>query len=97
MKNPHMSLVALDPPGHPAPRRYRCHDCRDEGLLADLRARECPHVYPPCEHCGQAPECALDCPGIAAIFARPDVRVVGDLPEETRRAVQEHGQRSRSS
>jgi hypothetical protein len=45
--------------------RWRCQYCAAEGTFAELKAVACAHVYPPCQHCGQTPECAPDCKGIA--------------------------------
>lgn len=73
--NPHAHLVPLDKKGTAA-RRWRCQFCGDSGALAALQARACSYVYPPCEHCGQTPECALDCPGIVAALSDPRVRVI---------------------
>lgn len=89
---PHMYLVAIDPPlplGASAEqtgrRRWKCQDCKVEGTYDELRGTGCAYVYPPCEHCGQTPECARDCPGIMAILGNPAVHVVGmkkpKLPE----------------
>ncbi len=75
--NPHNSLVALDPPRrHPA-RRWKCHYCGVEGLLETVRAIACTYVYPPCEHCGETPTCAADCPGIAAALSDGGVYLAG--------------------
>lgn len=112
MKNPHMMLVALDPPirarpkiyglcdavdlgyghhgspcsycGHvePPERRWRCRYCGIEGLMDNVRAVECSYVYPPCPYCGQSPECAIDCEGIAKALAGEDVYIAG-LPPPT--------------
>jgi hypothetical protein len=80
MKNPHMMLVAIDPPRkHPA-RRWRCGFCHVSGLYDDVRAIECSYVYPPCEYCGGTPECTLDCPGIAKALAGEDVYIAGLPP-----------------
>lgn len=65
MPNPHNWLTALDPPGN-YDRRWRCNYCDEEGLFGELmgpEASECSFDYPPCEHCGQTPECAPDCMG----------------------------------
>ncbi len=75
--NPHMSLKAIDPPRDHPPRRWRCGYCGLSGLMDEVRAVACSYVYPPCKYCGRAPECAIDCPGIMAILASPDVHVVG--------------------
>lgn len=83
--NPHGILKAIDPPRDHPPRRFRCHYCEAVGLYDELQAVACTYVYPPCEFCGQTPECAADCAGIAAILGSPDVHVVGmkkpKLPE----------------
>ena len=75
LKNPHMSLVALSPPGTEN-RIWKCTYCHEEGLMDEIRKTECSFVYPPCEHCGQTPECALDCSGIAMLLADPRVHLV---------------------
>ena len=87
--NPHMSLRPVDPPGEN--RRWRCTYCGDVGLLDELRSRACTYVYPPCRYCGQTPECALDCPGIVAAFSAKGAKVVGELPEVTKRAIEKVG------
>ena len=90
-KNPHMSLSPLRPLIDGV-RHWRCDYCGDHGPLADLQQRECGHVYPPCRYCGQAPECALDCPGIVAALSGKGVHVVGELPDATTRAITKKGQ-----
>lgn len=83
--NPHMSLRAIDPPRAHPPRQWQCGYCGLKGLMDEVRKVACTYVYPPCEFCGQAPECALDCAGIAAALGAPGVHVVGmkkpKLPE----------------
>jgi Fe-S-cluster-containing dehydrogenase component len=74
--NPHNWLSALDPPGS-ANRRWRCQYCGMEDFFDNLRAVACTYVYPPCEHCGETPECAQDCPGIAAALSGSGVYLVG--------------------
>jgi hypothetical protein len=78
--NPHMSIVALEPPSA-APRRWRCDFCKLEGLYDALRAVECSYVYPPCESCGGTPECAPDCKAMLMILTSPEVRVIGTIPK----------------
>lgn len=75
--NPHMRLTAIDPPRESPPRRWRCHYCKATGLMDEVRKIACTYVYPPCEFCGQTPECSLDCPGMAAALGAPGVHVVG--------------------
>lgn len=75
--NPHMSLKAIDPPRDHPPRRWRCDYCGLTGLMGEVRAVACAYVYPPCKHCGQAPECAIDCSGIAAALNAPGVHIIG--------------------
>jgi hypothetical protein len=58
--NPHNYLSALDPRG-PADRRWECQYCGDTGTYEELLTRACSYPYPPCESCGQTPECARDC------------------------------------
>lgn len=76
-KNPHNMLTAIDPPRSHPPRRWRCYYCGVEGLMNEVREIACTYVYPPCEHCGQTPECAPDCAGIAAALSTPGVVVIG--------------------
>lgn len=76
-KNPHMSMIAIDPPRKHPERRWKCTYCYEVGLLDELRAIACTYVYPPCEYCGQTPECAIDCKGVLDALGRPDVYVVG--------------------
>ena len=83
-KNAHNSLVALDPPRKHPPRRWRCNYCGIEGTYDEVESVECTYEYPPCEFCGQAPTCALDCPGIAlalsgALTPEVDLHVVGSV------------------
>lgn len=75
--NPHNYLKAIDPPRSHPPRRWRCHYCGFTGLYEEALAVACTYVYPPCEFCGQTPECSADCPGIAAILGAPGIHVVG--------------------
>jgi hypothetical protein len=75
--NPHNSLIAIDPPRAQPPRRWRCGYCGLEGLLEEVRAVACTYVYPPCEYCGQTPECAPDCKGIAAVLSDGGVYIAG--------------------
>lgn len=73
-----MLLTPLRAPGKVT--IWRCDYCGQRGVFEAMQASECPHVYPPCEHCGgseNSNECKPDCPGIAAILARPDVYVAG--------------------
>ncbi len=58
---------------------WRCNYCGATGPLDDLQGKPCPYDHPPCKYCGQTPECALDCPGITAALARPDVYVIGGV------------------
>jgi hypothetical protein len=89
--NPHMHMVALDPPGLTI-RRWRCLFCKLEGPLDELRKKACTYVYPPCEACGQTPECALDCPAVVAALSDKNIHVVGDLPQQTKNAIKKKGQ-----
>jgi len=75
--NPHNWLTALSPP-HTPNRRWRCEYCQLEGLYDELREVAC---YPPCEYCGQTPECAIDCHGIAEALGRPDVHLIVGPPK----------------
>ena len=77
VKNPHMMITALDPPREYPPRRWKCGYCGDSGLHDALMKRECPHVYPPCETCGETPECARDCGSEACTR-----RVAGEVSDE---------------
>ena len=75
--NPHNMLVRV---GETPVDRWRCHYCEATGTYEELRAVACTHVYPPCSYCGQTPECASDCPGIAMALATPGVLVVDLRP-----------------
>lgn len=75
--NPHSMLRAIDPPRDSPPRRWKCVYCGIVGLVEDLQKIACTYVYPPCEACGQAPECASDCPGMATALGMPGVHVIG--------------------
>jgi hypothetical protein len=94
-KNPHMWFEALDAPGTPLDRRrWQCCWCYMVGTHDELQAQACMHVYPPCPYCGQTPECASDCEGIALAFSgeHPDlgpgtkVHVAGMFPGQKIRA-----------
>ncbi len=74
--NPHNWLSRL---GKPPLDRWECRYCHAIGTYDELRAVACAYEYPPCPHCGQTPECALDCPGIAAALSSPDVHVAGTI------------------
>jgi hypothetical protein len=74
--NPHNSLLAIDPPGTQN-RRWRCQYCGVEGFYENLRTVACTYVYPPCDHCGETPECAPDCKGIAAALSDGGVYLAG--------------------
>jgi hypothetical protein len=90
-KNPHMSTTALGPSPVPgarypftpeesakiAARKWMCTYCKLTGTLEEIRAVACSYVYPPCEYCGQTPECAINCAGIVAALGAPGVYVVG--------------------
>lgn len=74
--NPHNRMVRL---GEPLLDRWECAYCHATGTYDELRAIACAYEYPPCPHCGQTPECALDCSGIAAALSSPDVHVAGRI------------------
>ena len=59
-------MVPLDPPGSD-PRRFRCVACGQVGeTINDLYDVACTAPDPdPCEWCGETPECAPDCVGVA--------------------------------
>lgn len=77
--NPHNYLEALDPPRKHPPRRWKCYWCHAEGTYEELQAIECTYEYPPCEVCGQTPECAPDCAGMAAALSNPRIHIAGSL------------------
>ena len=85
--NPHCWITALDPPrfGERPPdepeRRWKCQYCPAQGTMAELAKITCTHVYPPCEYCGQAPECAQFCEGIAMALADSRVHVTAGPPK----------------
>lgn len=93
-----MLLTPIHPirPGNYDYRLWSCNYCGETGRLEEVRGRPCKYVYPPCPHCGQTPECALDCPGIVAALAGGRVHVAGFLPPETQRAVDAY-KKTRSS
>ena len=72
--NPHNLLQALRGPfggfvyDQSGEKQWRCFYCGAEGGYEHLRSVACTFVYAPCAHCGQTPECAPDCAGIAAIL-----------------------------
>ena len=61
--NPHNHLSRQ---GAPPVDSWLCRYCGDKGTYEELLKRACGHVYPPCDSCGQAPECARDCSGVLA-------------------------------
>jgi hypothetical protein len=65
-------VKALDPPGAPE-RMWQCDYCHAVGTFEELEALECSYVYPPCEHCGQTPTCAQDCPGVLGLLGQHTV------------------------
>lgn len=74
-------MRALSPatrtPAETLARVWCCEYCGDTGTFETLRSRTCTYVYPPCEVCGQTPECAPDCAGVLAILGAPEVHVIG--------------------
>ena len=76
--NPHMVMVAIDPPRTSPPRRWRCRYCNAVGLYDELRAIACAYKYPPCATCGQSPECAPNCAAVLDALGSPGVVVVGN-------------------
>jgi len=81
--NPHMWVTALSPPRQKPCRIWMCQYCGIIGPMNTIRAVACSHVYPPCKYCGQTPECARDCPGIAMALSLPQVYVAGRGPSNT--------------
>jgi hypothetical protein len=76
MGHPHMSMRALDPPGEH--RRWQCTDCGGIGASFDaLHATQCTYEIPPCDVCGQTPECAPDCAAVLGALGAPGVVVIG--------------------
>ena len=51
-----------------------------DDLVGPKQKHPCGYDYPPCPDCGQTPECAPDCPGIAAVLGRPDIYLAGVQP-----------------
>lgn len=74
----HMSRVRI---GKPPTDRWRCTDCHFEGTWDETVAILCTADLPPCKHCGQTPECAIDCPGMMAALSGSNVHVVTDDPK----------------
>lgn len=56
--NPHNLLTRQ---GAPPKDAWHCKYCNAKGTLKELEAKACTYVYPPCDVCGQTPECAPDC------------------------------------
>lgn len=75
---PHIHMVATENRGHPD-RKWVCVNCDvpAEADINDLGKTSCTYTPPPCEFCGETPICAQDCAGIAQLFARADVYVIG--------------------
>ena len=72
--NPHNWLSRV---GEPPADCWRCEYCGQVDTYVAMRGRECAYEYPPCESCGQTPECAADCKGMAQALADPRVYVAG--------------------
>lgn len=70
-KNPHMILNNL------GDGFWQCGYCGFTGTWAECHASACAHTYPPCETCGQTPQCAADCAAVWEILNDPSVYVVG--------------------
>ena len=93
MLNPHNRLIRIgEPPPWPLPLppagtvRWRCAYCGLEGTWEELHTVACSYVYPPCPSCGQTPECAPDCRGIAEALSDSRVHIIGSLDPDLRKA-----------
>ena len=64
MDNPHMAIARIAE----GENDWECLYCGDRGTMDELSTRECTHIYPPCPHCGQTLECAIDCSGMANLL-----------------------------
>ena len=69
-----MSLIRVAPKGVDL---WQCSACGVIGSYDEVREVECTYEYPPCEYCGQTPECAPDCEGITKALSDPNVYVAG--------------------
>ena len=62
-----------------------CEYCKQDGTYDEVHSKECTHVYPPCDSCGQTPECAIDCSGVLGALQgaidNPNINVTGLDPE----------------
>jgi hypothetical protein len=83
----HRQATALDPPG-PKPRRWQCAECKVIAVGYNaLAAIPCTAPDPPpCDWCGQTPECARDCVGVAmalsGVGVNGEVRVIDASADE---------------
>jgi len=76
--DPHVSLIHLRGPDGGYKDRWRCSDCGKEGTCTEMCLKGgCTYKQGPCKHCGYAPVCAANCPGIGEVLGRSDVYVAG--------------------
>ena len=79
--NPHCLLSRVGPFGPHSPV-WECDYCKEIGSMEEMQQATCTFDYPPCEHCGETPECAKDCSGMAAVLGDPNIYLAGFGPEE---------------
>jgi len=72
--NPHNHLRRTKP----KPQDWwECQYCKENGTLTHLSEVECSYEYPPCDYCGQTPECARDCRGVIEALSDPNIYIAG--------------------
>lgn len=81
VKNPHNWTTCIQEVPRPENRIWRCNYCKMEDTYDALHDKACTYKYPPCKSCGQTPECAPDCSGIAEALSDEGVYLVG-FPEK---------------
>ncbi len=72
--NPHNWLSRL---GKPPLDNWECQYCKLVGPMEQVRGVPCTYEYPPCDYCGETPECAIDCKGIAKALSDPNIYIAG--------------------
>jgi len=80
--NPHLTLNAYKINGVRQVGQWVCKDCGMIGAMKDFIDKACTKEHKPCPHCGCAPLCAPNCPGIMAIMEDDKVYIAGSEGKE---------------